>query len=357
MSRNTAAPPATHQTAGIDIDATASGLARIVARIRNTWPDPSAFGAVKLEIGYFANVIDIGGIGLAMSTDGVGSKSMIAQMMNRYDTIGIDCVAMNVNDVICVGARPVSMVDYIAIDQARPEVLEAIAVGLEAGAKQARISICGGEIAQLKTGFDLVGTAVGTVPLDRIITGRDIAPGDVVIGLESSGIHSNGMTLARHAFFERARVSIDHVFPELGIRLGEELLKPTLIYVPEILEIIAEVPDVKALVNITGDGLLNLSRVMSPVGFRIDDLPPTPPIFGLIQLHGPVERAEMFEVYNMGVGFCIVAARQDADRVLAILARHRRPARVIGEAVDDPAKGVNLPREGLLGHGKHFRRM
>jgi phosphoribosylformylglycinamidine cyclo-ligase len=280
-------------------------------------------------------------------------------MMRRYDTIGIDCVAMNVNDVLCVGARPISMVDYIGVEESDADMLGAIAIGLAAGAKAAGVSISGGEISPLKDvmrGFDLVGTAVGLVALDRIITGRDLVPGDVIIGLESSGIHSNGMTLARHAFFERAGLPIEHVFSELGIPLGEELLKPTLIYVPEILEIIAEVPGVKALVNITGDGLLNLPRVLSPVGFRIDDLPPPPPIFGLIQLHGPVERAEMFEVYNMGVGFCVVAARDDADRVLRILARHHRHARVIGEAIDDPGKGVHLPREGLVGHGKHFRR-
>src|ERR1700756_827188 len=209
-----------YKTAGVDTEATQSGLHKIVERIRETWPAPGGLGAVKLDIGYFANVIDIGGIGLAICTDGVGSKSIIAQMTNRYDTIGIDCVAMNVNDAICVGARPVSMVDYIAIEKADPDMLEAIAIGLAEGAKQAGISISGGETAPLKDvvrGFDLVGMAVGIVPLDRIITGRDLAPGDVVIGLESSGIHSNGLTLARHVFFERAKLLIGHVFPELGI--------------------------------------------------------------------------------------------------------------------------------------------
>src|SRR6266404_3162595 len=144
-----------YKTAGVDTAAKQSGLDKIVERIKETWPAPGAVGAVKLDIGYFANVIDIGGIGLAFCTDGVGSKSIIAQMMNRYDTIGIDCVAMNVND----------------------------AIGLAAGAKAAGISICGGETAPLKDivrGFDLVGTAIGVVPLDRIITGRDLAPGDVI---------------------------------------------------------------------------------------------------------------------------------------------------------------------------------
>jgi phosphoribosylformylglycinamidine cyclo-ligase len=347
-----------YKTAGVDIAAAQSGLDKIIERIKQTWPPSGSIGAVQLDIGYFANVIDIGGIGLAMCTDGVGSKSMIAQMMRRYDTIGIDCVAMNVNDVICVGAKPVSMVDYIAVENADAEMLGAIAAGLAAGARQAGISISGGEISQLKDvirGFDLVGMAVGLVPLDRIIIGRDIVPGDVVIGIESSGIHSNGLTLARQVLFEHAELSIEHVFPELGVALGEELLRPTLIYVPEILEIIAAVPKVKALVNITGDGLLNLPRVEANVGFEIDDMPPVPPIFRLIQQHGAVSACEMLQVFNMGVGFCVVAAPADADAVLAILQRHGRNAQRIGRVIADASKGVYLTRERLAGHGKEFR--
>jgi len=347
-----------YKAAGVDTAAKQTGLDEIIDHIKSTWPAPGDLGAVKLDIGYFANVIDVGGIGLAICTDGVGSKSIIAQMMNRYDTIGIDCVAMNVNDAICVGARPISMVDYIAIEKADAEILGAIAIGLTEGAKQAGISISGGEIAPLKDvvrGFDLVGMAVGIVPLDRIITGRDLVPGDVVIGFESSGIHSNGLTLARHVFFERAKLSIEHVFPELGIPLGEELLRPTLIYVPEILDVIKNIRAVKALINITGDGLLNLPRVDAKVGFLIDDLPPVPRIFRLIQQYGDVDNSEMFEVYNIGVGFCVLVAEDDADPVLSILQRHGRRARVIGRVIEDEGKGVHLPRERLVGHGKAFR--
>ncbi|MBV8508049.1 MAG: phosphoribosylformylglycinamidine cyclo-ligase [Alphaproteobacteria bacterium] len=347
-----------YQTAGVDTAAAQSGLQKIIASIKQTWPAPDTIGAVRLDIGYFANVIDIGGIGLAICTDGVGSKTIIAQMMGRYDTIGIDCVAMNVNDVICVGARPISMVDYIAVESADAEMLGAIAIGLAAGAKQAGISISGGEISQLKDvirGFDLIGMAVGIVPLDRIITGRDLTPGDVIIGLESNGIHSNGLTLARQAFFERAKLPIDHVFPELGISLGEEMLRPTLIYVPEILDIINGVSSVKALINITGDGLLNLPRVDATVGFEVDNLPPAPPIFRLIQQYGAVGNAEMFEVYNMGVGFCVLVAERDRDSALAILQRHGRRAQVIGRVIADDSKGVYLPAQQLAGHGKEFR--
>jgi phosphoribosylformylglycinamidine cyclo-ligase len=348
-----------YKSAGVDIAAVDHGLRNIVASIKQTWPATGQLGAVELDIGYFANVIDIGGIGLALCTDGVGSKSIVADMMKKYDTIGIDCIAMNVNDVICVGARPISMLDYIAVGEADADMLGAIAVGLAAGAGQAGISISGGEIAQLKDvvrGFDLVGMAVGLVPLDRIVTGRDLVPGDVVIGIESSGIHSNGLTLARRVLLEQAKLPIDRIPSELGVPLGEELLRPTLIYVREILDIIAKVPMVKALVNITGDGLLNLPRVEARVGFEIDNLPPTPPIFGLIQQHGAVGDPEMFEVYNMGVGFCILAAEVGAAAILAILERHGRRAQIIGHVVADDSKGVHLSRQRLVGHGKRFLR-
>jgi len=346
-----------HKAAGVDIAEADAGLGNIIARVTATWPK-SGFGAVQLPIGYFANVIDIGGIGLAITTDGVGSKAMIADMMKKYDTIGIDCIAMNVNDLLCVGARPVSLVDYIAVEKADAAMLDGIAIGLAEGARQSNISITGGEISQLRDvvrGFDLVGTAVGTVALDRILIGRDLKPGDRVIGIASNGIHSNGMTLTRRVFFEQAGAKIDTHFAELGCTIGEELLRPTLIYVPEVLDILDEIPSVKALIHITGDGLLNLPRVDAAIGFVIDDLPPPPPLFGLIEKLGGVGRAEMFEVYNMGIGFCAVVAEDDADATLAILARHGRRASVIGYVIADPTKSVRLPREKLVGAGKRFR--
>ena len=347
-----------YKAAGVDIAAAEAGLRNIVSRITATWPPAGSFAAVQLPIGYFANVIDVGGVGLAIGTDGVGSKAIVAQMTARYDTIGIDCVAMNVNDLLCVGARPLSMVDYIAVEQADAAMLDAVAKGLAEGARQAGISICGGEISQLRDivrGFDLVGTAIGTVPLDRITIGRDLVPGDLVIGVASNGIHSNGFTLARRALFEQAGLSVDHVIPELGCALGEELLRPTSIYVPEILEILDQIRSVRALLHITGDGLLNLLRVAADVGFVIDNLPPPPPIFGLIERLGGVARAEMFEVFNMGIGFCVMVAKADADATLAILARHGRTASIIGHAVADPEKSVHLPQERLIGRGKRFR--
>src|SRR5437868_7470134 len=232
--------PDGYKASGVDIAEADAGLRNIIARVTATWPK-TGFGAVQLPIGYFANVVDIGGTGLALCTDGVGSKAIVAQMTGKYDTVGIDCVAMNVNDRLCVGARPVSMVDYIATERADAAMLDGIAIGLAEGARQAGVSISGGEIAQLGDvvrGFDLVGTAVGTVPLDRIIVGRDLQPGDVVIGIASNGIHSNGFTLARKALVERGGRSVDSEVAGLGHSLGEELLRPTFIYVPEILELI-----------------------------------------------------------------------------------------------------------------------
>ena len=352
---------AAYQASGVDTDEADRGLSRLVERITRTWPPPGNFGAVRLPIGYFANVLDIGGTGLAICTDGVGSKAIIAELMNCYDMIGIDCVAVNVNDLICVGARPLSLVDYIAVEHIDAQILDAIAIGLAEGAAQAGISVSGGETAQLEDvvrGFDLAGTAVGTVPLDRIVTGRHLEPGDRVIGIESSGIHANGLTLARRAFFKREQpLPLDFLLPETGVPLGRELLRPTLIYVHEIMEILRRVPGVKALINITSDGLLNLSRVDNArVGFRIDELPLVPEIITLIQRYGNVGTAEMFEVYNMGVGFCVIVGEPDVSLVLSILEQHGRTAWVIGEVIEDPTKGVYIPRHRLNGHGKHFLR-
>lgn len=352
---------AAYRDSGVDTDEADIGLKRLVKRITHTWPPPDKSGGVQLRNGYFANVINIGGgMGLAICTDGVGSKAIIAQLMNRYDTIGIDCIAMNVNDLICVGAQPLSLVDYIAVERASAEILDAIGVGLANGAEQARISISGGEIAQLGDvvhGFDLAGTAVGMVPLDKILTGRHLEPGDRIIGIESNGIHSNGLSLARRALFKREKpLSLDYQIPETGIPLGEELLRPTLIYVREVLEILNRMSDIKALINITSDGLLNLSRVDNPrVGFRIDELSETPAIFKLIQRYGGVSTAEMFEVYNMGIGFCVIADETKVNPILSILERYNRKAGVIGKVIEDPSKGVYLPRQRLKGHGKRFR--
>ena len=284
-------------------------------------------------------------------------------MVDRYDTVGIDCIAMNVNDLICVGATPLSLVDYIAVQDPNPDLLDALAKGLCAGAEMANITISGGEIAQLpdiikgersEFGFDLVGTAVGTVPLDKILVGRDIKEGDVIIGIESSGIHSNGLTMARNVFFDQHHYTADTVLSELGRPLGDELLEPTHIYVRESLELLNSDISVKALVHITSDGFLNLSRVDSKAGFIIDALPVIPPIFSLIQELGAVEDEEMFRVYNMGIGFCVVVSPHDADRVISLVRKHYKKAYKIGHTISDEEKRVHITQKGLIGKGKVF---
>lgn len=352
-------PYSVYENAGVNTKEADTGLEGIVSRIKQTWPK-DGFGEVKLDIGYFANVIDMGGIGVAICTDGVGSKSIIAQKMDRYDTIGIDCVAMNVNDLICVGAKPASLVDYIAVESVDASVLDQIAIGLAEGARLARISISGGEIAQLKdtiSGFDLVGTAIGRVDLDKILIGQDITEGDVVIGVRSNGIHCNGLSLAREAFFIQNDFSISHRFTELDCSLGEELLKPTSIYVPEAMELLDSLTGLKALINITSEGLLNLTRVLSDVGYVIYDLPEPHPIFGLIQDLANVRDEEMFKVFNMGIGFCAVVDKNSVEQALSIFKRHNREAKTIGYAVSDEEKKVKIPDHNLVGKGKTFQQI
>ena len=337
---------AAYAAAGVDSEEAKDGLANIAARIHQTWTK-NGFGAVKLELDKFANVIDMGlGEGMAICTDGVGSKTIIAERMGVYDTIGIDCIAMNVNDMICVGAKPLSFVDYIAMEKLNARVIDEIMTGLCEGAETARISISGGETAQLSEtvrGFDLVGTAVGIVTLDKILTGKGIEEGDVVIGINSNGIHCNGMSLARRAFFELGGLTISSRVEEFGCSIGEELLKPTHIYVKEVRSISEGVPEVKALINITGGGLFNLNRVDSDVGFVLDNLPEPPPVFHAIQELANVDSREMFEVFNMGVGFCIIVPECEVDDVLSILIDYERDGQRIGYAVKDPEKKIYLP--------------
>ncbi|MGH7118559.1 MAG: phosphoribosylformylglycinamidine cyclo-ligase [Acetobacteraceae bacterium] len=357
------APRDAYRESGVDTDEADRGLSRLTERIRRTWPRTAGPGAVQLEIGYFANVISLGQAAVAICTDGIGSKALIAQMVHKYDTVGVDCVAMNVNDLVCVGARPLSLVDYIAVQTANADLLDALSVGLCEGAETAGISISGGEISQLKDiitgfrpgyGFDLVGTAIGEVAPDAINCGARVRPGDVIIGIESNGIHSNGLSLARRAFFGQSDFTIDTRFPELALPLGLELLRPTHIYVREVLEILRAIPDVKALIHITGDGLFNLTRVAASVGFVLDNLPPAPAIFTLIQRYGSVSEAEMYQVYNMGIGFCLVVDPTQQDDVMAILAKHHRKAFRIGYAIDDPEKQIRIA-DRLIGKGKKFR--
>ena len=299
--------------------------------------------------GHFASVIEIApNLGLALCADGVGTKVIVAEEAERYDTVGIDCVAMNVNDLVCVGAEPLALLDYLAVEQANPEVAEAIARGLRTGAEQAGIEIPGGELAQVPElirghpsprGFDLNAAAVGTVALDRIVSGAACAPGDALIGLPSSGVHSNGLTLARRALLDKGGLSLDDRPEELeGASVADVLLEPTVIYVRAVLDLLRSDVDVHGLAHITGDGLENLLRLNPDVGFAVRDPLPVPPVFGLIAARGGVSEAEMWQVFNMGCGFCAVVPREDADAAVELLAGRHPGTRVIGTVTSEAGR-------------------
>jgi phosphoribosylformylglycinamidine cyclo-ligase len=319
--------------AGVDqgaADAAVAALVRALGTIQLGRPSAQ----VPLP-GHYASVIRIDEkTGVALSTDGVGTKLMLAEQLGRFDTVGIDCVAMNVNDVICVGAEPLAMLDYIAIERADPDICEQIGVGLARGAERAGIEIPGGELAQLGElvrGVDVSGACFGTVALDRIVDGSAVRPGDAVIGLPSSGLHSNGFTLARAAL-----AGIELGDESLGRPLGEILLEPTEIYVKPILELLRSELEVRGLAHITSGGTGNLLRLAAEVGYEIDDPLAVPPIFELIRERGDVGDEEMHEVFNMGCGFCVVVAASNEAAALGMLRAHYPEAKRIGRSVEGP---------------------
>ncbi len=320
--------------AGVDqgaADSAVAGLVRALGTIELGRPSRQ----VPLP-GHYASVIRLDErTGIALSTDGVGTKLLVAEQLGRFDTVGIDCVAMNVNDVICVGAEPLAMLDYIAVDRADPAVCEEVGAGLARGAELAGIEIPGGELAQLGemvSGVNVSGACFGTVALEEIVNGSAVEAGDPIIGLPSSGLHSNGYTLARSAL---DGLPLDED-PEgrLGRPLGEELLAPTEIYVKPVLELLRSEIEVRGLAHITSGGLGNLLRLAADVGYEIDDPLPVPPIFALIQERGGVSDEEMDDVFNMGCGFCCVVAPGDEAAVVESMRRHYPAAQRIGRAVE-----------------------
>ena len=312
----------TYSEAGVDIDASEKATEALIAQIKSVGRKGDG-EAIKLENG-FAGLVKLGDGALAICTDGVGSKLLLAEELDSIHTVGIDCVAMNVNDLICVGAEPLSFVDYVALDKPDEDLMGKIGMGLAEGCRRANCTLSGGETAilpELVHGFDIAGTSVGYVKQEDIIDGTKISEGDVLIGLKSSGPHSNGYTLIRKLFDGDAEI-------------GKQLIEPTRIYVKEILELSGQI-DVHGIAHITGGGLDNISRINDNYQYVIDSPLPVLPVFDWLQEKGNIEDKEMYRTFNMGMGMIVVVDEKDTEKALSILGSD---AQIIGSVRN--GKGV-----------------
>ncbi len=349
----------TYRDAGVLSSDEIGALKPALQVLRKTF-DYARTGKPVTGFGLYAAVLDLGNnMGLAISTDGVGTKLLVAEEMRRYDTVGIDCVAMNANDIVCVGAEPIAMVDYVAISSAEGDQLLQLAEGLRRGAELARISIPGGETAQIpellhhspnNEAFDLAGTCVGVVPMDRIISGKTIQAGDALVGFASAGIHSNGLTLARKVLSRDGGYTMDSYVEDFGRTVGEELLEPTRMYVRLAMDLL-EKTDVRGMAHITGEGLLNLRRFEAEMGFEIDALPDANAVFQVVQKLGGISPAEMYRVFNMGIGFCAVVPEADVAEAIAAAKREGFEASRIGTAFPSADRQLRVPQHGLVTQG------
>jgi phosphoribosylformylglycinamidine cyclo-ligase len=343
--------PLTYAKAGVDIaakDEAARAITGLLSYARKGVGRPLG-GA-----GHFAGMVEFGEHALVLATDGVGTKLEVANAMKKWDTVGIDCVAMNVNDAVCVGAEPIAFVDYLALEKPDAHLVAELAKGLNEGARQSDMTIVGGETAILPglvKGFDLAGTVLAFVKKDRIVSGDAIRPGDALVGVASSGAHSNGYTLARRAM-ERAGKSHHDKLPEGGT-VGDALLAPTRIYVKAVLETLRALPlgAIHGISHITGSGLLNVPRLKKDVRYVLDAPLPVPPILRHVQAWGAIEPAEMFRTFNMGMGLCLAVGPEHADAATASLAKHF-PAQRVGRVVE--GAGVSLPTVGVELTGAKF---
>lgn len=328
-----------YRSAGVDIDAGEEAVARIKEAVRSTFR-PEVIG----DIGGFGALFDFGAGRyrhpvLVSSTDGVGTKALIAQALGRFDTIGVDLVAMCVDDIVCQGAEPLFFLDYIAVGALDPHHIEQLVAGVAEGCRSAGCALIGGEMAEhpgaMEPGeFDLVGFAVGVAERDRVLTADRVGEGDVLVGLPSPGLRSNGYSLARRVLLERASRSLDGpAYEGAHHSLGEELLAPSVIYAPAVLAAI-DVADVKAVAHITGGGLPgNLVRVLPPSCDAVVERGTWEPprIFAEIQDLGEVGDDEMARVFNLGIGMVLVVGVDDAFRAVDTLRSHGHQARVIGQ--------------------------
>ena len=332
----------TYKKAGVDVAKIKKTQASI-GRIIKTTHRLQKMAKVSHGFGHYAGIVQIpGGQLLATHTDGVGTKVIIANMLKKYDTIGIDCIAMNVNDIICIGATPVSFVDYIAANKNDEKIFKKIVQGLVKGAKKAAVPIVGGETAIMPdvisgTGFsfDLAGMVVGLLSKKQVVLGNSIKKGDCIIGVKSSGLHSNGYTLARKALLSKYLLS-DRV---KGVgKIGEALLTPTKIYVKPVLEIQAKCK-IHGLANITGGSFTKLLRLKN-IGYDLDSMPKAPPIMQLISDQG-ISTSEMYKTFNMGVGFCIIAPKSEENKINSIFKKHKMKSQKVGSVIQKKGVFVN----------------
>ncbi|MDD5903713.1 MAG: phosphoribosylformylglycinamidine cyclo-ligase [Clostridium sp.] len=337
-----------YEKAGVDITAGYRAVELMKKHVARTVTE----GCVS-DIGSFGGLFrpDLTGMKepiLVSGTDGVGTKLKLAFLMNKYDTVGIDCVAMCVNDIICCGAKPLFFLDYIALGKNVPENVASIVEGVAEGCVQSGCALIGGETAEMPgfypiDEFDLAGFAVGIVDKSRIFDNETMLPGDAIIALPSSGVHSNGFSLVRHVFGMNTNPDVIRTHVEsLGMTLGEALLVPTKIYVKSILSL-AEQVGVKGCAHITGGGFYeNIPRCLKKgMGAKISrDSLRILPLFELIQRTGNIPERDMFNTFNMGVGMCVVVAREDADRAVEILKASGEDAYIMGEVVS--GEGVTI---------------
>lgn len=315
-----------YAAAGVDIDLEATAIKSL---IRNLTFKRKGSCKMMGAVGHFAGLIEFGEMALALTTDGVGTKMLIADQMQDWSTVGIDCIAMNVNDLYVMNMEPVAFVDYIATDKLSIERMAQIGIGLNEGAKQANIDIVGGETASLRglvNGLDLAGACLGMQKKDRIITGEKIRPGNKIVGIPSTGVHSNGLSLARSVVEKYA--GYDKKFKGRKT-FGQELLTPTRIY-SEVLKVTAKCT-VNGMCHVTGGGLLNFNR-LSKYGF-VFDTPITPPaIFGWMQKAGDISDEEMYRTFNMGMGYAYVVPEKSVDCIRKMVPG----AQVVGSVVKEP---------------------
>ncbi len=335
---------ASYAAAGVDIEAGYEGVRLMQEHVRRT-----VIPGVVSDLGGFGGLFapDLTGMRrpvLVSGTDGVGTKQRIAQLMDRHDTVGIDCVAMCVNDIVCCGAKPIFFLDYIAIGKNDPHKVASLVSGVAEGCVRAGCALIGGETAEhpgtmQPHDYDLAGFSVGIVDAEQVLDNKRMQAGDVVLALPSSGVHSNGYSLVRKVF-DVEHADLGKVIPELGKPLGDELLTPTEIYVKPALAAIAAA-DVRGISHITGGGFYeNVPRCI-PDGLcaKLEKKAiQTPAIFSLIEKTGGIPERDMYNTFNMGVGMVIVASRDTADRALAALRENGCSAYVLGEIVKGEEK-------------------